>query len=318
MVTLLTRENGAMKLQHGVREKELQRLKGTPYWINFSEPTKEEGDFLLSYFHFHPLAIEDCWEQVNHPKVDDYGDSLFLVFHEPRYGDRRFTTREVEFFLSKSFLVTFHRSKLTQCEAVREYIMKRPELFTRGADFLLYLLLDGIIDAYFPVLDKLEERIDALEDSIVKNPSHSTVNSIFALKREVLHLKKVISPQREILNRFTRSEFPQVSKESLVYFRDLYDHIYRIYDLAESFRDLLSGALDAYLSSLSNRMNEIMKVLTIITTILLPLSLVAGIYGMNFRYMPELSKPWGYPFALFIMATIAFFMIIFFKRKKWL
>jgi magnesium transporter len=318
MVTLVTKEGSTVKVQRGVGERELAEATGKPQWVDFSEPTKEEGELLSSFFHFHPLAIEDCWEEVNHPKADDYGETLFVVFHEPRYGEKRFTTREVEFFLGKHFLVSFHKGKLTQCQALRDQLMRRPELFDRGPDFLLYLHLDEIIDTYFPVLDKLEERIDQLEDSIVVNPSKDTVNGIFTLKHEVLHLKKVIGPQREMLNRFTRAEFPQVTKSSLIYYRDLYDHIYRIYDLAESFRDLLSGALDAYLSSLSNRMNEIMKVLTIITTILLPLSLIAGIYGMNFRYMPELSRPWGYPWALGLMAVIAVVMVLFFKKRKWL
>jgi len=264
------------------------------------------------------LALEDCWEQVNHPKVDDYGNVLFLVFHEPVYREGRFTTRETEFFLGRLFLVTFHRQYLIHTESVLQQLAKRPELFDRGSDFLLYLILDEIVDSYFPILDKLEARIDALEDAIVKNPTKQTVNSIFALKREVLHLKKVIGPQREILNRFTRGEFPQVPKASVVYFRDLYDHIYRIYDLAESFRDLLSGTLDAYLSALSNRMNEIMKVLTIITTTLLPLSLIAGIYGMNFKFMPELYQPWGYPTVILLMFVVAVAMVRFFRRRGWM
>ncbi|OGL90878.1 magnesium and cobalt transport protein CorA [Candidatus Uhrbacteria bacterium RIFCSPLOWO2_02_FULL_54_37] len=319
MITLITKEGEGLKEQKGVGMPELKALKAhEAYWVDFCEPTKEEAELLASFFHFHPLAISDCEEELHHPKAETYGDVLFLVFHEPRYGEKRFVTREVEFFLNSQFLVTYHKNKLPQCQVVREQLLKRPELFDRGTDFLLYLHLDEIIDTYFPVLDKLEERIDRLEDSIVMNPSKDTVNGIFALKREVLHLKKVIGPQREILNRFTRAEFPQVTKTSLVYFRDLYDHIYRIYDLSESFRDLLSGALDAYLSSLSNRMNEIMKVLTIITTILLPLSLIAGIYGMNFRYMPELSRPWGYPFVLLLMVLIAFGMVRFFKRKGWM
>jgi len=318
MLTLTTIENKVLKVRPIADEKDLPSLGSALFWLDMEEPTKKEGEFLSSFFHFHPLAIEDCWDEINHPKADDYGDYLFIIFHEPRTSEKRFTTKEVEFFLGSNFLVTFHKSRLPHIAEVQGQLEKRPELFSRGPDFLLYLILDDIIDNYFPVLDKIETRIDELEDSIVVNPSRNTVNGIFSLKREVLHLKKVIGPQREILNRFTRAEFPIVAKTSLVYYRDLYDHIYRIYDLAESFRDLLSGALDAYLSSLSNRMNEIMKVLTIITTILLPLSLIAGIYGMNFRFMPELSRPWGYPWALGLMVTVALVMIRYFRKKNWL
>ncbi|MEW6610500.1 MAG: magnesium/cobalt transporter CorA [Patescibacteria group bacterium] len=318
MLTLATLENKLLKVRAITDEKELPLVGSRMFWLDIDEPTKREGELLSSFFHFHSLAIEDCWEEVNHPKVDDYGDYLFIIFHEPRTTEKRFTTKEVEFFLGGSFLVTFHKSSLPHIKEVQMQLEKRPELFSRGPDFLLYLILDDIIDNYFPVLDKIESRIDELEDSIVVNPSRDMVNGIFVLKREVLHLKKVIGPQREILNRFTRAEFPLVAKTSLVYYRDLYDHIYRIYDLAESFRDLLSGALDAYLSSLSNRMNEIMKVLTVITTILLPLSLIAGIYGMNFHFMPELAKPWGYPFALSLMVLVASFMIRYFKKKGWI
>jgi len=319
MITVLTKEKGgAVRVLRGVKPDELARVAGNVCFIELTEPTKEEGAILASVFHFHQLAIDDCWEEVNHPKADDYGNYLFMVLHEPRYGDRKFSTREIEFFLGRTFLLSFHKHPLSCIEEVIAKVEKRPELFERGPDFLLYLILDYVVDGYFPVLDKLEARIDQLEDSIVRNPTNGTVDGIFSMKREVLHLKKVIGPQREMLNRFTRAEFPQIQKSTLVYFRDLYDHIYRIYDMIESFRDLLSGALDAYLSSLSNRMNEIMKVLTIITTILLPLTLITGIYGMNFKFMPELTRPWGYPFALGLMVVIAVAMLLFFKKKKWL
>ncbi|MEK6655676.1 MAG: magnesium/cobalt transporter CorA, partial [Thermodesulfobacteriota bacterium] len=187
-----------------------------------------------------------------------------------------------------------------------------------GADYLAHALLDAIVDSYFVILDKFGEKIENLEDALIGRPSPETLRAIQALKREMLLLRKSVWPLREMIGGLARSDSPLIHAPSVIYFRDVYDHAVQVIDTIETYRDMLSGMLDIYLSSISNRMNEIMKVLTIIATVFMPLTFLAGVYGMNFKYMPELEKPWGY-FALWgVMIVIAVFMLIYFRRKKWL
>lgn len=288
-------------------------------WVDLEAATPEESEILSREFHFHPLAIEDCISETPLPKVDDYGDYIFLVLHGSRpMADHAFVTAEMNFFLGPRYLVSYHDEPSRSISKTKERCVREGPSITRGVDFLLHEILDGMVDNYFPVLDQFDSRIDQIEEEVFARPDRETLNKIFSLKKEVMHLRRVASPQREILNRLSRDPFPVISSKAAVYFRDVYDHLARITDLAESYRDLVTSALDAYLSVVSNRLNEIMKLLTVFTATLMPLTVLTGIYGMNFQNMPELHSRYGYFIVLGVMALTSIGMLLFFRKKKWL
>ncbi|MBI3805774.1 MAG: magnesium/cobalt transporter CorA [Nitrospirae bacterium] len=288
-------------------------------WVDLEAATAAESEILSSVFHFHPLAIEDCISETLLPKIDDYRDYIFLVLHGSRAGDdQRFATAEMNFFLGPNYLVSYHDEPSRSIAKAKERCVKQGPSITHGVDFLLHEILDTMVDNYFPVLDQFDSAIDRIEEEVFSHPDRATLNKIFTLKKEIMHLRRVASPQREILNRLSRDNFPVISPKAAIYFRDIYDHLARITDLAESYRDLITSALDAYLSVISNRLNEIMKVLTIFTATLMPLTLITGIYGMNFDNIPELHTRYGYFVVLGIMLIVTAGMLHFFRKKKWL
>jgi magnesium transporter len=226
---------------------------------------------------------------------------------------------QVSIILGPNFVISLQESKGDVFDAIRERVRSdRGRIRKMAADYLAYALIDAVVDNYFIILEKLGEEIEDMEDELVSNPSPETLQNIHRLKREMIFLRKSVWPLRELISRLERWESPLIDKSIYIYLRDLYDHTIQVIDAIETFRDMLSGMLDIYLSSVSNRMNEVMKVLTIIATIFIPLTLIAGIYGMNFRYMPELESPWGYPIVYIVMLTIGVIMLIYFRRKKWL
>jgi magnesium transporter len=288
-------------------------------WVDLEGATPQEAEILSRDFHFHPLAIEDCIAETLLPKIDDYGDYIFLVLHGSRpMTDHAFVTAEMNFFLGSRYLVSYHDEPSRSISQAKERCLRGGPSITRGVDFLLHEILDAMVDNYFPVLDQFDALIDQIEEEVFARPDRETLNKIFSLKKEVMHLRRVAGPQREILNRLSRDPFPVISSKAAVYFRDVYDHLARITDLAESYRDLVTSALDAYLSVVSNRLNEIMKVLTVFTATLMPLTVMTGIYGMNFENMPELHTRYGYFAVLVLMAAMTLGMLAFFRKKKWL
>jgi magnesium transporter len=290
-------------------------------WIDLDLPTPDEARILSDVFAFHPLAIENCLGEVVHPKIDDYPDYLYIVVHGVVAVDlakEAFRTEELDIFLGPRYLVTHHQEPRRSIEEVRERCRKRPDLLGRGSDFLLHDLLDAVVEHYQPALEQIESEIDRVEERIFSDPSQETLNDILALKRDVLRLRRIIGPQKEAVNRLTRREFRLVSDAAIPYFRDVYDHLFRMQDLTEQYRDLITGAMEAYLSMVSNRLNTVMKALTAVSTVILPMSLIAGIYGMNFKRMPELEWPWGYPLALGLMAAVGLGLFAFFKTKRWI
>lgn len=289
-------------------------------WVDLEDPTPQEISILSDVFAFHPLAIEDCLSpQLQHPKIDDYGEYLFLIFHAvlPDFPLDITDTVELNIFVGGNFLVTFHRLPLKSLAGAWERAERDERILGKGAHFLLHAILDALVDDYLPILDHMDELIDGIEAEVFKNPTQATLSRIFTAKRDTLYLRRVLAPQREVLLRLSRGEFPLIKEQAAIYFRDVYDHLTRIMDANDALRDLVNGALDTYLSVFSNRMNEIMKTLTIVATIILPLSLVAGIYGMNFAFMPELNWQYGYFFALGVMLVIGLGMLFYFRRRGW-
>jgi len=258
------------------------------------------------------------------PKVERYEDCLFLVARMMSLGER-LDSEQISIYLGSGFVLTFQERVGDCLDPVRHRIREGAgRIRSQGADYLAYALLDAVIDHYFPVLEELGERLEALEDEVLRHPSPAVISRIHAAKRDLLALRRVVWPQRESLHWLLREPIPLLAEDTRLHLRDCYDHVAHVMDMVETFRELASGLVDAYQSSLSNRMNEVMKVLTIIATIFIPLSFLAGLYGMNFSAesspwnMPELRFYFGYPLALALMAVVAGVMLIYFRRKGWI
>jgi magnesium transporter len=293
----------------------------TVTWINIDG--LHEVDIiekLGSCYNLHPLLLEDILNTGQHPKMEDFGDYLFFVVKMLEYGENGVIEAEqVSLVLGPNYVISFQEHEGDVFNAVRERIRKnKGRVRKSGADYLAYALMDSIVDNYFLILENIGERIEATEQQLAENPTMETLHAIRELKKEMIFLRKSIWPLREAINGLERGESPLIHEYLNAYLRDVYDHTIQIIDTVESLRDMISGLLDVYLSSISNRMNEVMKVLTIFASIFIPLTFIAGIYGMNFKFMPELEWPWGYFAALCVMALAAGAMLVYFKRKKWL
>ena len=322
---ILVYRDGAENVETGFTADQLPKLlneEKTVTWIDIPEPTDEDERILREVFHFHPLTLEDCRETRNYPKVEEFPSYLYFIVHGVRADTSpdHFNTIELDGFLGKNYVITYHHEKFRSIDNVKQLLQTSPAACQRGAAFLLYQILDQIVDYYSPVLDDFDERIDTLEDDIftLKRPTQVILEEIMDLKRGVLRLRRISAKQMEVILRMSRGEFPLIPAPILPFFRDIYDHIMRVTDLAENYRDLISGALEAYLSVVSNRMNEIMKVLTIFSAIMLPLTFIAGVYGMNFEHMPELQTTYGYFVVWGIMIFVAVGMLGLFWMRGWI
>jgi magnesium transporter len=317
--------NGGAKVEEGFSVAQLPELledMQAVIWVDMFQPGKAEEQVLLDVFKFHPLTVEDCRENRHYPKVEEFPGYLYLIVHGVRADTSpdHFNTIELDAFLGANYVITYHHDEFRSIDKVRQLVRTSPIACQRGPAFLLHQILDQIVDYYSPVLDNFDERIDQLEADIfsLRRPNNSILEEIMDLKRGVLRLRRISAKQREVILRMSRGEFPLIDQQMLPFYRDVHDHIVRVTDLAESYRDLISGALEAYLSVVSNRMNEIMKVLTIFSAIMLPLTFIAGVYGMNFDNMPELHSRNGYYAVWGIMIFVAVGMLGLFWRAGWL
>ncbi|MBN1761981.1 MAG: magnesium/cobalt transporter CorA [Methanomicrobia archaeon] len=296
--------------------------KPTVTWINV-DGLHEVGviEQLGAHFGMHPLLLEDILHTEQRPKLEDFGAYLFVVLKMLYFeeGTRKILAEQVSLILGSDFVISFQEREGDVFKYVRERIRNSKGRIRKvGADYLAYALIDAIVDNYFIILEKLGETIEVMEEELVTNPMPDTLQTIHHLKRELIYLRKSVWPLREVISALDRGESPLIQESTGVYLRDLYDHTIQVIDSVETFRDMVAGMLDIYLSSVSNKMNEVMKVLTIIATIFIPLTFIAGIYGMNFDYMPELGWRWGYPAVWFVMCAILITMIVYFRRRKWL
>lgn len=269
----------------------------------------------------HSLVLEDILHTEQRPKMEDFEDYLFITSRMLSYDDRmdRVNAEQFSLVLGTNYIISFQEIEGDIFNPIRERLRRKTGRIRKvGADYLAYALMDAIVDNYFVVLEKLGEKIESLEESLITDPGPDTLNAIHYLKRELIFLRKSVWPLREVINGMERLESALILDRTSIFLRDVYDHTIQVIDIIETFRDVVSGMMDVYLSSISNRMNEVMKVLTIIATIFIPLTFIAGIYGMNFKYMPELEWHWGYPLVLFIMAILAIFMLFYFRKNRWL
>lgn len=299
-------------------------------WIDF-EGGDEDPDRLVEtvfrdLFHFHPLAIDDALTETHVPKIDDWDDYVFVVFHSSDIHPKsnRLILRELNVFLGPNYLATYHPEPLDFLDETREAIERDPrDRMREGADLLLFRLLERAIDQSLLAIEALDERIDDVQDEIIADPRPESLRTIFRLKRAAIHLHKTFGPQREVLNKLSRDPFKVVKPAHRVYFRDLYDHIVRIHDISEGLRDLISGALDTYLSVMSNRTNEIMKTLTMVTVMFLPMTFLTGFFGMNFfSESLDLESDWPkwifFLGSILLMAASPVVMLLYARRRGWL
>jgi magnesium transporter len=293
----------------------------TVSWINVDGIHDVEAvGKLAGKFDIHPLTVEDTVNTQQRPKMEEYDDYVFfvlkMILHDEKTGE--IETEQVSLVLGKNYVISFQEKEGDIFDAVRERIRSgKGRIRKMSADYLVYSLIDAVVDHYFVILEKTGERVEELEDRVVSDPRPETLNEIHRLKRDMIHLRRSVWPLREVINGLERGESRLIGKATRLFLRDVYDHTIQVIDTVETFRDMLSGLHDTYLSSISNRMNEIMKVLTVIATIFIPLTFIAGVYGMNFKFMPELGWRWAYFGVWGVMAAVAAGMVVYFKRKKW-
>jgi len=298
------------------------KTRPTVTWINVDGlHDVEVVEKLGKAFDLHPLILEDVLSTRQRPKFEDYEKNLFLVLKMLSYDEEAQSVQaeQVSLIMGSGFVISFQERVGDVFDCVRDRIRNaKGRIRKQGADYLAYSLLDAIVDSYFGILEKVGDKIEVLEDELVSDPDEKTLQAIYRLKREMIFLRRSVWPLRELVSGIQRSESTMISESTDVYLRDVYDHTIQIIDTIESLRDIVSGMLDTYLSSISNRMNAVMKVLTIIATLFIPLTFVAGIYGMNFENMPELKWRYGYAAVWVVMLLVSVLMLVYFRRKKWL
>ncbi|MEA2752612.1 MAG: magnesium transporter [Myxococcales bacterium] len=306
---------------------EAAHAAGKTFWLELDEKSEEATTFLEQTLKVHPLAVEDVWNDVGLPKVEDFDDYVQVIIHGLREDDQSsddvpLQLAELDILIGKNWLVTHaHDEKVCAVTPIQDEIQRSAKLLKKGPAWVAHALMDRMVDAYMPLIDKFDTQIEGIETQILQSSSRSdreVIPRIIRIKRSLQMLRRTTIYQREILLRLARAEFDEIPRELVPFYRDVYDHFARVTELVDSYRELVSSLLEAQFSIQSNRMNEIMKRLTIISTIMLPLSLIAGIYGMNFEHMPELHWLYGYPYALGLMVVVATGIILYFVKKKWL
>lgn len=303
-------------------ELNLYKSTDTTSWINIDGVHDIKVlERIGKNFDIHPLTLEDILNTNQRPKVDEYANYLYIVlrmfFHDEK--DKTLKNEQVSFILTKNYLITFLEDAGDVFDPVRDRLRKSAtKMREYGTDYLAYALIDSIVDSYFHILEKIGEEVEGLEDSLVLNPDKNDIQTIHFLRREMILLRRAIWPLREVISSLQRNENEFIEERTKIYLRDVYDHTIQVIDTIESYRDMIVGMLDTYLSSTSNKLNEVMKVLTVISTLFIPLTFLAGVYGMNFRHFPEIEKEWMYPWGFWVITfMVVVGMAIFFKRKKW-
>ena len=298
-------------------------------WVDIQGPDEHVGkhleNWLCTHFHFHHLAVEDALRQSHIPKVDDWGDYLYIVFHVARIAPETeaLELQELDVFLGKNYLITYHTAALPILDQDREIILRDPrDRMRNGPDHLLVRFLELAIDQSLKAIEDLDEQVDEIQNAVIDDATPKNLKRIFRIKRSAIQLHKILSPQREVLNRLARDPYKPIQAKHRVYFRDLYDHVVRIHDISESLRDLISGTLETYLSVVSNRTNDIMKILTIVTVMFMPMSFLVGFFGMNFfgetlAFKAEFPKGLLFWVSCVIMALSPCFIWIYARRQKW-
>lgn len=330
LMEIFVYNNRSEKVEEGFTEEQLPELladEDNVVWVDFLGETPERIEeakrVLLDIFHFHHLTVEDCIETRNQPKVEAFPNYIYFIFHGIKpgvTGPGNFVTKELDGYLGENFVVTFHDQRFRSIKAVKQQIRSSNFVCKRGAAYLLHQILDQLVDLYMPIVDEFDDAINDLEERVfdMKRSSNAILEEIMDLRRSVARMRRISARQLEVFYRISHGEFPQIPEHILPFFRDVHDHLLRISDLSEGYRDLVSSLFDIHFSVMSNRSNEVMKTLTVLSSIILPLTLIAGIYGMNFEYMPELKSPVGYFMTLGAMGLITILLLVYFWRRGWI
>jgi magnesium transporter len=304
---------------------ELLRASRGTLWLDFEgEPVETCEPILRDVFRFHPLAIDDALRETHIPKLDDWGDYLYIAFHAVEFdldGGSHVNTSEVDFFLGGGYLVSHHDEKIPVLDKIWDRCDKDRRILGEGADHTLYVILDELVESYMGAFQEIDEAVDALEDEILESSAKETLGDIFKLKRALVQLRRTLAPQREVLTALARGSYSVIDARDRVYFRDVYDHLVRMFDINESMRDQVGGALETYLSATNNRMNEIMKTLTVITTLFMPISFIASFFGMNFFSPAFPLEHWtgrtAFGLMMVFTVTIPVSFYVWARRRGW-
>lgn len=321
MVTVFVHRNGKTEQATSIDRVWLNRAAGASVWVDLESPSIPESLILSDTFAFHPLSVEDAMSARQYPKAEAYDGYLYIVLHGIAFqsGERCFGTQDVDFFLGPTYLVTVHSHGASSIAELREHCPRNPKILSEGPVALFHRIVDSMVDHYRPEMEQLEDRLDELEKQIFERPDPHLVRRILDEKRQVAFLRRIITPQRDVVARLARRDFADISSEMSFRFRDVYDHLVRIADDAFIFQDRITGMLDAHLSNVSNRLNEVMKVLTVVATIFMPLTLLTGVYGMNeaFPKFPgsDAAQFW---WIVGIMIAVVAGMLAIFRRKHWI
>ncbi len=320
-IKVLDKETGQFSAGHKTAHiDQLCARQGNVVWVDVVEPNDGDLAMLRREFQFHPLSIEDCRTSHQRPKVEEYKGYYFIVLYEAaRAGEgRTLELRELDIFLGKNYLVTVHAQPIRAVDTADRLWPEWLDRSEAGAGLLAYLLMDAIVDDYMPILDEMSDRMDDLEDEIFEKFNQASIQEIFLIKKQLVFLRRAVAPLRDVFNTLLRREQPIFERAIYVYFQDVFDHLIRVVDTVDSLRDLLGSTMDAYLSIAGNRMNVVMKRLTSISTILMSVTLIAGVYGMNFDIMPELKWKYGYVFALLSMVVVGVAIFAYLRKVDWL
>jgi magnesium transporter len=322
VISVYVYRSGDIQKTARVEPQWLDPSSGVTFWVDAVQPTPEEGKQLLAdTFHFHPLSIEDALSEIHHPKVEPYDRYLYVILHgiDFQASEHQFATRDVDFFLGDNYLVTVHDGHSRSIQKIKDLCVHHAHILEEGPVALMHRIMDSMIDNYAPEMAELEEQMDELEEDAILGAADNLVRPILSVKRDLAALRRVVIPQRDVVGRLARREFPQISNEMAYRFRDVYDHLVRYADEATMFQDRVTGILEGYLSAISNRLNQVMKVLTVMSTIFLPLTVLTGMWGMNvpLPMLPgsERSQFW---WITGIMITISVAMLAVFRRKRWI
>jgi len=295
-----------------------KKIRDSVVWVDVGKPTKKDMEELAKTYGFHHLTVEDCLHEIQRPKVEDYQEYLFMITRAIESDNGKITTKQLAAYVGEDYVVTVHKKEIPALDEVRKQILdKNKRILNRGTDFLIYRILDAVVDNYFVVIGEVEEKIERIENEVVRKPTKHTLERIFRLRKDLLLIRKPIWPQREVLHTLQGGHHTIIDEATTPYFRDIYDHSIQVIDLIETYREILTGALDAYLSSVSNTLNEVMKVLTVLASLLLIPTLISGIYGMNYTLIPPRQWEYGFHFAILLMLASMSVFFLYFKKKDW-
>ena len=321
MKTIYRHQGGSTQCVDRVDPAWLKPDSGVWVWVDLDEPTPEDARILTDVFHFHDLAVEDAMSESHHPKVESYGNYLYLVLHGIDFSARehRFRTIDIDFFLGAQFLVTIHPGVSRSIGKVNEICRRNDRVLGEGPAILLHRIVDTMVDNYRPEVDELQQRLDKLEDEVFAKPNSQLARRILNFKKDIASLRQIVLPQRDAVGRLARREFPLITEPIAYRFRDVHDHLVRLSDEAMFFQDRISSILDAHLAAVSNQLNSVMKVLTIIATLFMPLTVLTGMYGMNVT-LPRLPGGDGAQFwwIFGMMVAMSAAMLAYFRRKGWI